>query len=98
MGCGAYLGVQATRARVSARLLTVCARVRATALVGLGFSVAVFEIFAVIGLAVFFIRRKMFGYELGGRGKWTHAAIFASFWALFIVLCSLNVTGVITFG
>jgi hypothetical protein len=60
--------------------------------------VAVFEVLAVLGIGIFFVRRKYFGYELGGRGKITHAAVFCLFWVLFIVLCSLYMTGTVSFG
>ena len=77
--------------------MCVCVRACSPSL-GLGFSVAVFEVLAVLAIGIFFVRRKTFGYELGGRGKGTHAAVFALFWVLFIVLCSVYVTGGISFG
>jgi len=57
--------------------------------IGLGYSVLVFEILAVICLGGFGFRRWRFGYELGGRGKYTTGLVFGSLWVLFITLSSI---------
>ena len=53
------------------------------------FGVTVFEILAVICLAVFVFKRKVTGFELGGSGKWLQAAIFMLLWVTFIIVVSL---------
>ena len=52
-------------------------------------SVLIFEILAVFCLAGFGFRRWRFGYELGGRGKYTTGLVFGSLWVLFITLSSI---------
>ena len=61
------------------------------------FGVTVFEILAVICLAVFVFKRKVTGFELGGSGKWLQAAIFMLLWVTFIIVVSLYAQKISTF-
>ena len=60
----------------------------------LGFSVLIFEVLAACTLCVLIFRRKAYGYELGGRGKWTMFAVLMSFWIAFIAIVSTKAMGV----
>jgi solute carrier family 8 (sodium/calcium exchanger) len=57
--------------------------------IGLGYSVLIFEILAAFCLGGLAFRRWRFGYELGGRGKYTAGLVFGSLWVIFITLSAI---------
>jgi len=59
---------------------------------GLGFSVAVFTVVAIICLGVLCLRRIKLGGELGGekRTKWMTFAFFVFMWFIYVILSSLK--------
>ena len=62
----------------------------------LGFSVLVFLGVALLCVLVLALRRRFFGYELGGKLKITSGLVLIGLWVLYITLCSLQAKGVIT--
>ena len=61
----------------------------------LGFSVVVFLVVAVACLALLTARRRLFGYELGGKGKYASGSVLVVLWLLYILLASLQSAGFI---
>ena len=66
----------------------------------LGFSVALFAVFALLTITMLMLRRalKVFGkVELGGtkKPKIVSAVIIGSFWVIYILMSSLQAQGVI---
>ena len=58
----------------------------------LGYSVSIFSACAVTTLGVLFLRRAVFGYELGGSAIMSKltALFFIALWLLYIVLSIMN--------
>lgn len=52
----------------------------------LGFSVSVFSVLAIACIVLLAIRRKVLGYELGGRYRWPTATVFVSLWCTYLAL------------
>ena len=64
----------------------------------LGFSVAVFSAICALCVVMLYLRRlpRFGGGELGGskKGKWITGTTFIVLWLLYIVISSLQITGV----
>lgn len=62
----------------------------------LGFSVSVFFVACLVGVAIIFYRRIALGAELGGtrRAKWASAGALVTLWVMFIVTVCLKFSGV----
>jgi len=58
----------------------------------LGFSVIAFTVVALIAVALLFVRRFVYGGELGGpkRAQVRDSAILAALWAIFLVVSAAN--------
>ena len=59
---------------------------------GLGFSVAVFTICALLCVALLVLRRKLYKGELGGDSvpKWLSASFLVILWLVYIVLSTIK--------
>jgi solute carrier family 8 (sodium/calcium exchanger) len=62
----------------------------------LGFSVVIFSICAVVCIATLYLRRFVFGYELGGAMKTASGIFFIMLWLVYVMVSSLETKGVIT--
>ena len=65
---------------------------------GLGYSVMIFSLCAVVCIATLLLRRFKLGGELGGKGNGVTAVVFVSLWVFYILMSSLQMYGHIKFG
>jgi len=61
----------------------------------LGFSVIIFSACAVVCILTLYLRRFMFGYELGGKAKSATGAFFIGLWLVYVMISSMETKGVI---
>ena len=59
----------------------------------LGFSVTVFTICALVCIFVLCLRRKKYGYELGGEGAKPTAGLFVFLWIFYVTLSTIQAYG-----
>lgn len=61
----------------------------------LGFSVVIFCICAVTCICTLYLRRCLFGYELGGKMKTPTGIFFCGLWLVYVLISSLETKGTI---
>ena len=59
----------------------------------LAFSVLVFFFTAVVTLGTLYYRRRQYGAELGGRGRWPTFALLIFLWLLYVTLSTMRAYG-----
>jgi solute carrier family 8 (sodium/calcium exchanger) len=59
----------------------------------LGFSVVIFCICAIVCIGTLYLRRSMFGNELGGQGSTVTGLFFFGLWMVYVVVSSLQTEG-----
>ena len=59
----------------------------------LAFSVLVFFFAAVVTLGTLYYRRRQYGAELGGRGRWPTFALLIFLWLLYVTLSTMRAYG-----
>jgi len=62
----------------------------------LGFSVVIFSICAIVCILTLYVRRAIFGYELGGKAAKPTGMFFISLWLIYVGISSLEIKGEIT--
>jgi len=59
----------------------------------LGFSVIIFSICAIVCIATLYVRRAVFGYELGGSAKTPTGVFFIGLWLVYVLISSMETKG-----